>query len=153
MLQMISVDYRTRQSMATSTGIHITAHALERLATRGKKLSVAAWADELKPALLALFFMKAHFQPLVDGALVKGRGCVQIPTRSGHARAIFLDGQVRIVTWLHDLDLSDHARHLAALEWASLVQWLAQVLGIRSGLTATSYQKLMDQKTFVTEGK
>lgn len=121
-LMTILVEYHVDPPSVLAGGFVVTAHALERLASRGRLLTVKEWVQELSGAVMELFLLKSEPE-LVRTVIAHGPGDrLHVPTVHGYARVLYDDKEFTVVTWLHELDLTADQRIEVALQRAEIAR-------------------------------
>lgn len=126
-LLAIAVQFDTRRPELTWTPIHVTAHAIERMQTRGNLRSVQAWVKELRPALLNLNKLWQDYDALDELSRIGPESRFHLATSTGYVRIVQETFELPMVTWLHALDLSDAQRVEAAMQAAEVKKALGHM--------------------------
>lgn len=120
-LLTITVQFDTRGPKVNWTPIHVTGHAIERLQVRGGGLrTVRAWVGELRPALVKMFHLEDDYLLLDQLSSLGPDWRFHVPTETGYARFITDGIDLTLVTWFHELDLSDSQRIEASMQAAEI---------------------------------
>lgn len=139
----IKLDYRVGSPEPMVLPVRVTAHALERLTSRASGRKCADWIRELRTALLALYFISTDAE-LITRLMEHGPGeRFHIATQTGYARVIHSDGQLLLVTWLHEVDLGRTQAYEAAMQDADINAYLKSILKPPLELAAARWPDLM----------